>query len=57
MKRQPSPEARKALEKMKMEIASEFDANITGKEKSDGVMVNDLVQRAEKKIEELEEDL
>lgn len=55
MKRKPSPEAREALERMKMEIANEFDSSITHEEKIDGTMTNDLVHRAEKKIEELED--
>lgn len=56
MKRKPSQNARKALEKMKLEIANEFDASITQEEKSDGSMVRDLVNRADRKIAELEED-
>jgi hypothetical protein len=42
--------AKKALEKLKMEIANEFDANLTSEEASDGVTTRDLVKRAERKI-------
>ncbi|HZJ76709.1 MAG TPA: hypothetical protein VFC70_03265 [Oscillospiraceae bacterium] len=50
----------KALERMKLEIADEFDANIIGDEKNDGTMVENLIHRAEEKIamiSELEEEL
>lgn len=56
MERKSSPEARKALEKMKLEIANEFDASITPEERLDGTTVENLVNRAERKIEELEEE-
>ena len=42
--------AKKALEQLKMEIANEFDANLTSEEASDGVTTRDLVKRAERKI-------
>lgn len=41
--------AMKALEEMKLEIANEFDANLTDAEKHDGVNTRELVARAEKK--------
>lgn len=46
--------AREALAKMKLEIADELDADITNGEKLDGTMVENLVNRAEKKINKLE---
>lgn len=42
--------AKKALEDLKMEIANEFDANLTNAESSDGALTSDLVKRAEKKL-------
>lgn len=39
--------AMKALEQMKLEIANEFDANLTDAEKQDGVNTMELVARAE----------
>ena len=42
--------SRKALEDLKMEIANEFDANLTNEESSDGALTSDLVKRAEKKL-------
>ena len=42
--------AKKALEDLKMEIANEFDANLTNTESSDGALTSDLVKRAEKKL-------
>lgn len=46
--------ARKALDQMKMEIANELDANLTSEEKVDGITVNDLVNRAERKMKKLD---
>lgn len=46
--------AMKALEQMKLEIANEFDANLTNGEKYDGSVTRDLVSRAEKKIEDID---
>lgn len=54
MKNIPNSKAREALEKMKLEIAKEFDSSITHEEKMDGTMVRDLVNRADKKIADLE---
>ena len=45
-----NPNAKKALEDRKMEIANEFDANLTNEEASDGALTSDLVKRAEKKM-------
>ena len=53
MKKISDPSAKKALEKMKLEIANEFDANITRGEAIDGTMVENLVHRAEKKKEKV----
>ena len=44
--------AMKALEQMKLEIANEFDANLTNEEKYDGSVTRDLITRAERKIKE-----
>lgn len=40
--------AMKVLEQMKLEIANEFDANLTNEEKYGGSVTRDLVTRAEK---------
>ena len=50
----PDTKAKKALEQLKLEIANEFDAKLTDEEKTDGTMVRNLVNRAEKKNSELE---
>ncbi|MDR7855462.1 small, acid-soluble spore protein, alpha/beta type [Tissierella sp.] len=42
--------ATKALEQMQLEIANEFDANLTISEKSDGAVTRDLVTRAENQL-------
>lgn len=42
--------SRKALEQLKMEIANEFDANLTSEEASDGVTTKELVERARRRI-------
>ncbi len=42
--------AKEALEELKLEIANELDANLTNAEVSDGVMIRDLVTRAEKQL-------
>ena len=47
---------KEALERMKAEIANEFDANIIEDEKQDGTMVRNLVHRAERKIAGLEDE-
>ncbi len=50
----------RALERMKLEIADEFDADIMNEERKDGTMVENLVHRAEGKIakvSKLEEEL
>lgn len=46
--------ARKALDQMKLEIANELDAKLTNEEKMDGTTVNDLVNRAERKMKNIE---
>lgn len=46
--------ARDALKEMKMEIANEFDANLTNGEKYDGSVTRDLISRAERKIKDLD---
>ena len=49
MTRLSDPNASKALDQMKAEIANELDANLTDKEKVDGTMTANLVERAERK--------
>lgn len=44
----------RALEQMKLEIANEFDANLTPSEKLDGATTKDLVVRAEKKQDNMD---
>ncbi len=44
----------KALDQLKMEIANEFDANLTNDEVTDGAMTNDLVKKAEKKRSDMD---
>jgi len=57
MKRRSGHSANKeALERMKMEIANEFDADLIEDEKQDGTTVRNLVNRAEKKIAGLEDE-
>ena len=46
--------AMKALEEMKLEIANEFDANLTDAEKHDGVNTRELVARAEKQLNDMD---
>lgn len=55
MKKTSNPRNKEDLEKMKLEIANEFDANVTDEEKKDGTMVKNLVQRAEEKISNLKD--
>jgi len=50
MTRLSDPNASKALDQMKAEIANELDANLAHKEKLDGTMTANLVERAERKI-------
>ncbi len=54
MKKKSDSSARRALEKRKMEIANEFDANITQDEKMDGTTIENLVDRAKRKQAKLE---
>lgn len=48
------PNARTALDQLKMEIANEFDANLTNDEISDGAMTRDLVKKTEKKRSDMD---
>ena len=57
MKRRSSHSANKeALKRMKMEISNEFDADLIEDEKQDGTTVRNLVNRAEEKIADLEDE-
>lgn len=56
MKRSDS-NAREALNQMKAEIANELDANLTDKEKMDGTMTSNLVERAERKLSDKDKTL
>lgn len=57
MKRRSGHSASKeAIERMKMEIANEFDADLIEDEKQDGTTVRNLVNRAEEKISGLEDE-
>ena len=53
-KRNLDPNARKALDDLKLEIANEFDANLTEDEMSDGAMTQDLVKKAEKRRSDMD---
>ena len=44
-----------ALDQMKAEIANELDADLTDKETLDGTMTVNLVERAERKLNNKEE--
>lgn len=57
MKRISNPNAREALNQMKMEIANELDARLTDEERVDGTTMTNLVNRAEKKIEKKEKEM
>lgn len=57
MKRLSNPNARTALDLMKLEIANELDANLTNEEKIDGTMTRNLVARAEQKAAEEDIDM
>ena len=46
---------RNSIDKMKLEAANEFDANITQDEKIDGTTVENLIQRAQRKQEQIDE--
>lgn len=46
--------ARMALDQLKMEIANEFDANLTNDEIADGAMTRDLVKKAERKRSDMD---
>lgn len=48
MKYKPDPNAISALNLMKLEVANEFDANISKKEALDGTTMDNLVNRADK---------
>ena len=48
------PNARKALDDLKLEIANEFDAKLTDDEVADGAMTQDLVKRAERKRSDMD---
>lgn len=48
------PNARKALDDLKLEIANEFDANLTDDEIADGAMTDDLVKKAERKLSDMD---
>lgn len=50
------PNARKALDDLKLEIANEFDANLTDEEMADGAMTHDLIRKAEKKRSDMDMD-
>lgn len=57
MTRLSDPNARKALDQMKAEIANELDANLTDKERLDGTMTANLVERAERKLSDKDKTL
>lgn len=44
------PNAREALDQLKMEISQELDARLTEEQVSDGAMTKDLVKKAERRI-------
>lgn len=50
------PNARKALDDLKLEIANEFDAQLTEDEIVDGAMTHDLIRKAERKRSDMDMD-